>query len=238
MGYDDIPDLNERTEKQSAMSFKDGIDFDVSLACTRFPSIVVGSSPPVSLYDGTTDFCDMTNLLATEGYEDFLAHSIGEEQTHNSLHETWDSLDPTVSSVQTSSPREPNSHMLPLTPQPNTLVTEEKFSQPVTVDDSVWLVSQIDETSIEPFLDGTVSCIPGLRKRHCHQLEDSGFHTVCFIRYYVKGKKSIFLEIFKEGFTLYWCFLFPCSCGNCYTIFLGPMLIYEMLRLELKMDNT
>lgn len=194
MGYDDIHDLNERAEKQSAMNFKDGRDFDVSLACKRFPSIVVGSSPPVSLYDGTTDFCEVRNLLATEGYEDFLSHSIGEEQMQNSLHKTWDSLDP---AVQTSSPREPNSYMLPLSPQPITLVSEEKLSQPITVEESVWFESEMDAASTEPFLDRTISCIPGLRKRHCSQLEDSGFHTVCFIRNYVKGKKSILLQYSK-----------------------------------------
>lgn len=33
--------------------------------------------------------------------------------------------------------------------------------------------------------------------------------------------------------------MLPCSsCGKCCTIFLGPMLIYRMLRLELMMDST
>ncbi|KAF4364599.1 hypothetical protein F8388_015290 [Cannabis sativa] len=166
MGYDDIHD------------YKDGRDFDVSLACKKFPSIIVGSSPPVILYNGTTDFCNMRNILATEGYEEFLSESIGEEQTQNSLHEMRDSLDPTETSVQTELPREPSSYMLPSSPQPITLVTEEILNQPVAVEEFIWLDSQIDVASTEPLLDQTINCIPGLKKRHCHKLEDSGFHTL------------------------------------------------------------
>ncbi|XP_062111094.1 ATP-dependent DNA helicase homolog RECG, chloroplastic isoform X2 [Humulus lupulus] len=178
MGFDGIHDLNERADKQSAINYRDGKDFDVSLACKKFPSIVVGSSPPVILYDGTTDICDMRNLLATEGYEEFLSQSIGEEQTQYSLHKTWDSLDPAETSVQTESPREPSSYMLPSSPQPITLVTEEILNQPVAVEEYIWFDSQIDVASIEQLLDQTVNCIPGLKKRHCRQLEDSGFHTL------------------------------------------------------------
>ncbi|XP_024024852.1 ATP-dependent DNA helicase homolog RECG, chloroplastic isoform X1 [Morus notabilis] len=167
MGYDGLPDLIEN-----------GTDcFDVSLVRNRFPSIIVGSSPPVSLYDGTWDLCDRRSLLAVKGYEDFLSNSTSKEQMLNSLNETCDSPDSTFSSVETSSSRECYSYTTPLVSEPITLVPEENLNQPVTLEGSYALESQVNETPIELFLDKAISCIQGLRKKHCHQLEDAGFHT-------------------------------------------------------------
>lgn len=164
MGYDDLPDLNE-----------DETDcFDVSLACKQFPSIVVGSSPPVSLYDGTSDFFNMRNLLGAKGYEDFFSNYTSEEQMLNILHETLDSPDSTLSSVESSISREPHSCVEPLASESITLVPEEKLDQPVTLEGE----SQLDEAPIELFLDRGISCITGLKKKHYRQLEDSGFHTL------------------------------------------------------------
>ena len=173
MGYDDLPELNEN---------KDGTEtFDVSLACKRFPSIVVGSSPPVNLYDGTTDLHETRSLLETAEYEDILSESIGAEQTQNRLHETWDAQDLTLSSIKTSPSTEAYPYMPNLSSDPVTLITDENLKQEATVEESVSLESQVYVTSVELFLDSAISCIPGLKKRHCRQLEDTGFHTVCFL---------------------------------------------------------
>lgn len=185
MGYDGLPDLIEN-----------GTDcFDVSLVRNRFPSIIVGSSPPVSLYDGTRDLCDMRSLLEVKGYEDFLSNSTSKEQMLNSLNETWDSPVSTISSVETSSSRECYSYTTPLVSEPITLVPEENLNQPVTLEGSYALESQVDETPVELFLDKAISCIQGLRKKHCHQLEDAGFHTVCFMRNFVKNKRLMFSNV-------------------------------------------
>lgn len=177
MGYDDLPDLNE-----------DETDcFDVSLACKRFPSIVVGCSPPVSLYDGTSDFFNMRNLLGAKGYEDFFSNSTSEEQMLNILHETLDSPDSTLSSLESSISREPHSCVEPLALESITLVPEEKLDQPVTLEGE----SLLDEAPVELFLDRGIRCIMGLKKKHYRQLEDSGFHTVCFMRNFGKDEKLV-----------------------------------------------
>lgn len=35
---------------------------------------------------------------------------------------------------------------------------------------------------VELILDKTISCVSGLTKRQCRQLENVGFHTVCALR--------------------------------------------------------
>lgn len=87
MGYDSLHNLivNERAEKQSGMYVKDAVDeFDVSMACRRFPSIILSSSPRVELYDGTTSFTERM-LLETQSCEGFLSDTMGEVQVQDYL---------------------------------------------------------------------------------------------------------------------------------------------------------
>lgn len=177
MGYDSLPDLieNERAEKQSAKDAMD--DFDVSLVRKRFPSIILGSSPELELYDGTTNFCETRSLLAIQSCEDFLSNSTGEERV--SANETLHSQNSMFPSVKTYS-SEDYANTLPLSQQPVPLITEKNSNQPVISEEIIRLESQTDAASIELLLDKSISCIPGLRKKHCHQLENCGFHTVGF----------------------------------------------------------
>ncbi|GAV76149.1 DEAD domain-containing protein/Helicase_C domain-containing protein [Cephalotus follicularis] len=74
MGYDSLQNLieNEASEKRSGLNLKDAMDyFDVSLARQKFPSIIVGSSPPVKLYDDTTHFPETRSILVAQGHEAF-----------------------------------------------------------------------------------------------------------------------------------------------------------------------
>lgn len=102
MGYDSLHNLieNERAEKQSGMYVKDAVDeFDLSLACRRFPSIILSSSPRVELYDGTTSFTERM-LLETQSCEGFLSDTMGEVQVRDYLYEIWNSLYPACTSVK------------------------------------------------------------------------------------------------------------------------------------------
>lgn len=183
MGYDGLHDLieNERAEKQSTMNLKDAMDsFDVSLVCKIFPSIIVGSSPRLELYDGTANVCKTRSLLETQSCEDFLSNSILEEQGRVNANETWHSLDSALPSLKTISPSEDYSDTLPVSHPPTPIITEKISNQPAILEEPVGIESQIDAASIELLLDRSICCIPGLRKKHCRQLEDSGFYTVGF----------------------------------------------------------
>lgn len=243
MGYDGLHDLieNERAEKHSTTNIKAAMDnFDVSLVRKRFPSIIVGSSPRLELYDGATNFCQTRSLLETQSCEDFLSNSILEEQGRLNVNETWHSLDSALPCLRTFSPSEDHSATLHISHPPTPVTTEKNSNQPATLKEPVGLESQIDAASIELLLDRSISCIPGLRKKHCRQLEDCGFHTVGFLNDCLKVKAPC-LECLLNTWILglHWSFMLPCSSyGKCCTIFLGPMLIYRMLRLELMMDGT
>lgn len=174
MGYDSLHDLieNERAEKHCGMNVKDAMDdFDVSLVCKRFPSIILGSSSPVELYDGTPSFFEKMALLTTQSPEGFPSDSTGEEQEQDYLYETGDSLYPAFPSVESSLLRDDQS----------TSLATEKISYPVLVEESSSKVShepQKDIVSDELILDSSISCIPGISKKRCSQLENCGFHTV------------------------------------------------------------
>lgn len=165
MGYDSLPDHTED-------------DFDISLVRKQFPSIILGSSPELELYDGTKNSCEMRSFLAIQ--EDFLSNFIGEEQEGVSVDKRWHSLDSTLPSVKTHSSREDYSNTLPISQQPMPLITYQKSNQPVTSEETIRLGSQTDAMSIELLLDRSINCLPGLSKKHCRQLENCGFHTVGF----------------------------------------------------------
>lgn len=234
MGYDSLHDLieNERAEKHCGMNVKDAMDdFDVSLVCKRFPSIILGSSSPVELYDGTASFFEKMALLTTQSPGGFPSDSTGEEQEQDYLYETGDSLYPAFPSVESSLLRVDQS----------TSLATDKISYPVLVEESSRKVShelQKDMVSDELILDSSISCIPGISKKRRSQLENCGFHTVSFQETYVKGSVPIFIENSKYALAHIFSLLFIYRCGNCCTTFLGPMLIYRMLKLKLMMDST
>ncbi|KAM5567041.1 ATP-dependent DNA helicase [Rosa sericea] len=175
MGYDGLHDLieNERAEKHYGMNVKDAMDdFDASFVCKRFPSIILGSSPPVELYDGTANFFEKMTLLTTQSPEGFPSGSTVEEQEGDYLYETGDSLYPEFPSEETS---------LLTDDQSTTLATERYSYQPVPVEESSNKVShksQKNNVPDEVFLDNSISCIPGISKKRLSQLENCGFHTL------------------------------------------------------------
>lgn len=126
-------------------------DFDLSSARQRFPSINVGSSPPVVLYEETKTAC------VSESKDQL----VSQRQSFESSTKNW-VANPDDSSLS-----------LALNP--------EVKSDEAAVDGSstkLGCESQLTAASTEFFLDKSVSCITGLSKRHANQLENSGFHTL------------------------------------------------------------
>ncbi|KAL3510597.1 hypothetical protein ACH5RR_029998 [Cinchona calisaya] len=186
LGYNGMDDLidNELCEKRNG-----GNDyFDVSLACKRFPSISLGFSPPVELYDGA--MCSSTDegLLASQIYQQLLANSSQAKLVDlDSLYETWTSLCPGSEDGNSSSLSEEfdTSHTHSQSP---TLEPEARHNLELRADDPICcptvLETEDPSSSMQAILDRPISCIPGLTKRQCNQLESCGFHTLRKLLYH------------------------------------------------------
>ncbi|XP_002526020.2 ATP-dependent DNA helicase homolog RECG, chloroplastic isoform X2 [Ricinus communis] len=203
--YDGFHDLieNGKAGEQSGQDLKDATDdFDVSLACKRFPSITLGSSPPVELYDETTKPLEMKTLLAAESYKEFVSDALGMKWVDSDgFYEQWTSAD-AVPSENYSIPKAEKDESACMTTESReekTYLLEELkeesvnslsvHSEDVTAEtkEKIDNIFSMQETSNKKvgesllsaaFLDTPVSCIPGLSKRQHHQLENCGFHTL------------------------------------------------------------
>ncbi|KAF7131925.1 hypothetical protein RHSIM_Rhsim09G0066800 [Rhododendron simsii] len=192
MGYNGLQDLieSERAQKESVMKLKDGMgDFNVSLACKQFPSIIFGCSPPIELYDD--------GLLSSEICKEFLSSSLGTKWVNpDSPSESWTSLYPCLPDRNPSFLREESANDLPLSSEPFNLEAETDTDVQLTLEESSTRAGleidekaeesstraglEIDEqaASVELILDKSISFIPRLTKRQFGQLENSGFHTL------------------------------------------------------------
>ncbi|XP_058184103.1 ATP-dependent DNA helicase homolog RECG, chloroplastic isoform X2 [Rhododendron vialii] len=192
MGYNGLQDLieSERAQKESVMKLKDGMgDFDVSLACKQFPSIIFGCSPPIELYDD--------GLLSSEICKEFLSSSVGTKWVNpDSPSESWTSLYPCLPDGNPSFLREESADDLPLSSEPLNLEAETDIDVQLTLEESSTRAGleidekaeesstrvglEIDEQAafVELILDKSISFIPRLTKRQFGQLENSGFHTL------------------------------------------------------------
>uniref|UniRef100_A0A7N0UCN8 DNA 3'-5' helicase n=1 Tax=Kalanchoe fedtschenkoi TaxID=63787 RepID=A0A7N0UCN8_KALFE len=121
LGYNNIHDLveNEKAQKESDI-MKDAVDsYNLSLACKRFPSITLGSSPSVVLYDGTKSLHEIESIHTGECYNQLPPGAMGMKWLYpDDLCETWPSLYPAYpdmnsfvkednSNVSTSAPEYP-----------------------------------------------------------------------------------------------------------------------------------
>lgn len=197
MDYDGFHDLikNETAEKQFRGNAKD--DFDVSLACKRFPSIVLGSFPPVELYDES----EINSLLAAKILEGFLPNVVSVTCVDpDTLHEQLAS--PHTENVNSSMPnevrdessyilsefreentslskeiKEENFHSLPLYSPDMTLETVEKIGPKNGMEEYATNVEPESQVNVA-YLDKSISCLPGLSTRQRRQLENCGFYTL------------------------------------------------------------
>lgn len=170
MGYEGLHDFmeNERSETKPRLHMKDGIgDFDISLACKQFPSIIFGHSLPVKLYDDKAYLSVRNDILSSEICETVLS---------NSTHAQW--IDPEGPCETWPSPILclPNTNSLLLPEETGTWTDEiESVSESSKLDK---LDVEQDTTYVELVLDKSISCIDGLSKRHIGQLQNCGFHTL------------------------------------------------------------
>lgn len=194
MGYNGLQELieSERAQKESIMKLNDGVgDFDVSLACKQFPSIIFGCSPPIELYDETSCWSVKNGLLSSEICKEFRSSSVGTNWVNpDSLSESQPSLYPCLPDENSSSLGEESACDLPLSTESLNLEAETVTDIPEQKTDTVVQLAveesstragfEIDEkaTSVELILDKPISYIPRLTKRRFAQLENSGFHTL------------------------------------------------------------
>lgn len=95
MEYGGLHDLFESgSVPKKSGNVKDEMgDCDISLACKRFPSIILGQCPEVALYDGTSNYPEKSGLLENQICTDFLPSSVGAKWANpNRLCETWPSV--------------------------------------------------------------------------------------------------------------------------------------------------
>ncbi|XP_077253718.1 DEAD/DEAH box RNA helicase family protein [Tasmannia lanceolata] len=185
LGYSSVEDLieHDRARRESGGNLEGIIDeFDISLACRRFPSIILGSSSLVDLYDDITSEPESMKLFLAESREGYLPSPIGGNWVEpDKLSGTWPSLDSFPSNLSSSSLREESSYILPFISQSPAFETEGKTDMKVHLKESsinASRKSQQIETSAELIFDRPISCVPGITNRQYHQLEKSGFHTM------------------------------------------------------------
>lgn len=207
MGYSGIQDSieNEKAHTESGEDLKDIIDeFDSSLACRRFPSIILGSSSVVELYQEIPSQPDRMDILLAESGKGYIPGSIGRSLVEPAKHcETWPLLDP-PSDGTPSALNEQNSCGLPTLPTPTptstpTALEAEGKSDVVHAEADkkqastyTGCKSQEFLTSSELIFDRPISFLPGISTRYRGQLEKSGFHTVGFHLNFCEKLSSIF----------------------------------------------
>lgn len=144
--------------------------FDASLVRKQFPSIILGQSSPVELYDGISDAPEKSNILTADIYSgswdsipnefnQFSSYKIESISDQSTLDSTYSSKEENSSSSSSSSS--------------STLPSYAKSPNPVKSD----LQCSISDP-FELILDKSISCIPVLSKKQCTQLENCGLHTV------------------------------------------------------------
>ncbi|XP_028089967.1 ATP-dependent DNA helicase homolog RECG, chloroplastic [Camellia sinensis] len=185
MGYNSLHDLiqSERAQKDSGMNVKDTmVDFDVSLACKRFPSIILGCSPAVELYDETSCWFGENSLLTSEICKGFLSSSVGAKWLiPDNLREAWPPLYPGLPNANSNLFSEESSYASPLSSESLNLESETNSVLYVTTEESSTrdgFESKQNAASVELILDKSISCIPGFSKRQFRLLENCGFHTL------------------------------------------------------------
>ncbi|KAG9136427.1 hypothetical protein Leryth_023357 [Lithospermum erythrorhizon] len=190
LGYDGLDDFidHEKAKQESFnSSTKENEDSDISLACKRFPSITLGDSPPVNLYDGETYSSWEDALLVEHLCQELIARDAATNwDNEDGLYESLGSLYPKLAKGSSSILNQVESD-LPSRSSPALDMEEgSKLESQFTADESLNTESGVEAqqsaTSTGPVLDTSINCIPRLSKKQYQQLENCGFHTLCFYR--------------------------------------------------------
>ncbi|XP_019167643.1 PREDICTED: ATP-dependent DNA helicase homolog RECG, chloroplastic isoform X2 [Ipomoea nil] len=171
-----VPDQSKLLSKVSVLMGYDGLndlidnERDISLVCRKFPSIILGYSEPIELFDVAENHSKNSGFLAAQISKGLFSKPVDSTLVStDSVYETWQSQDIGSPGVDSSSSTA------------ETIETEVREELQSTVVKPVTHPSlEIQEIagSVEMLLDKSISCITGLSKRHCHQLENCGFHTL------------------------------------------------------------
>lgn len=177
LGYSNLDGLvNGRSQKKAVLVREDKIDnFSLLFTCKKFPSITVGSSPQVELYNDSawnSQIGTYPPALSSEEFQPILTD--GKWMIPETLTEMCPSLhnrppDVSFSSEKASLPSPSQSQCDGLEDKQFSLSGSEESLAPV-VHENVKLSRLI--------LDKPISSIEGLSKRHSRQLEDCDFHTL------------------------------------------------------------
>lgn len=177
-------------------------DFDASFVRKQFPSIMLGQSSPVELYDGTSDGLEKSSVSTSEICSEPV-HSSTVTKVDSDMYDSWgpiaedfnsfsaDETDSTSENGRTGSACSPS-----IFQNGKSLSKEDNFSgfpsftksqnkensdlQHVVNDPSNKgaVQDQSDTVPFEWILDKSISCVPNLSKKLCSQLENSGLHTI------------------------------------------------------------
>ncbi|XP_058091749.1 ATP-dependent DNA helicase homolog RECG, chloroplastic isoform X5 [Magnolia sinica] len=168
MGYCNVQDLIEHVKAGRVSDDLEGDvdDVDISLARRRFPSIILGSSSLVQLYDDNACQPDQMGLLLAENCGGFLLSSIGSYYILPFLSQ---------STALEAKGKSDAIHVEEAEGKSDVVNVEANMK-----DSSINAggTAQQIETSSELIFDRPISCTPGISTRHCRQLEKSGFHTM------------------------------------------------------------
>ncbi|XP_047340996.1 ATP-dependent DNA helicase homolog RECG, chloroplastic [Impatiens glandulifera] len=192
VGYDGSHDFieSEVADNKCGRDCKVPDDFDITMACKPFSSIILGSSPPVELYDENTAWSRSSNLFMSEICDGFIPGSVDTKLNNSdSFQETWSTLLPAFG-VANSLSLEDVTLDLQNTPTKGTDTgpkhgdQDKKAPVQLMFDKSTSSipgpknVDQDKKAPVQLMLDTSISFIPGLSKRHLLQLEKCGFHTL------------------------------------------------------------
>lgn len=147
---------------------------DVSSTCKKFPSITVGSSPLVELYNDSPWYSQIKTYspeLSCEEFQPILTD--GKSMIPDTLTDSFSSLNSGL--PDTSSSSEVASLPSPIQSQDGLEDHQSGFSA-FEASLPPWVLE--NEKSCQLILDKPISFIEGLSKRHSRQLEDCDFHTL------------------------------------------------------------
>lgn len=209
MGYGDLNDLfeNESAPTISGMNQTATVG-DFNFARKRFPSIILGQSPKVKLYDENTHIPERIDLLAGQIHKDFPPTAVSAMWANpDSFYESWPSM-ANIHNLESLSSNSEDNFNVSASLDSQTLETdsvsgssgtgeiwlsqaaslrvaksssskvEPKLDREPFVDDATTLENQQTTSSVDLFLDKPISFIPKLSKRQSSQLENCGLHTL------------------------------------------------------------
>ncbi|KAM0932971.1 putative DNA helicase [Dioscorea sansibarensis] len=178
MGFNNVQDLIERDLKgESDIDLEDvSGELDLRLACARFPSIILGDSSLVDLYDEVPAQHENFSPLLPD-----IPDSLGTVGTdYDQINETWQFFS-SSSENRTSQSNVKGSYKFSYNSPAEHDNGDVKLENRVATEQSLMMTvgnESLQGLSTEITLDKTVKAIPGTTSKQCRQLEVCGFHTV------------------------------------------------------------